>query len=277
MTQVWGLEHSDPTHQWLRAAAETLRNHLAYCALQGDDVRRKALESKPQSPVRDRRAQRLNDQIYAEANSANVISLNSPPLHPSAVAGPSGSTSSYHIPPLSLGHSPATSYQSSSPSVHYYPPQSEMGSSSAFSSPLGSPYPRSLQRSQSGRLSRAPSGFISPSLMPWTPSTHKRFETRIARLTASANFPLTWVDNPDWIDFVDDFIPQANPFSRKVLTRRLIPTLAAEFRAAAQAKSKGHEATVSADGWTGENGHHLIAFMITVEGKVSTSFSNVSS
>jgi hypothetical protein len=43
----------------------------------------------------------------------------------------------------------------------------------------------------------------------------------------------------------------------------------AEFRAEAKAAANGHEATIQADEWTGVNHHHLIAFMITVDGKVS--------
>ncbi|GLB43959.1 putative protein of unknown function (DUF 659) [Lyophyllum shimeji] len=60
-----------------------------------------------------------------------------------------------------------------------------------------------------------------------------------------------------------------NLSSRKVLTRRIIPKLVQELQEEAKAAAKGKNATLEADGWTGENHHHLIAFMIAVEGKVS--------
>ncbi|KZP02551.1 hypothetical protein FIBSPDRAFT_770553 [Athelia psychrophila] len=104
----------------------------------------------------------------------------------------------------------------------------------------------------------------------WTSSHQKRFETRIARLTASAGLPLAWVDNPEWHAFVEDFFPAAKSPSRKVLTNRLIPTAVAEFHAEAKAAARGCDATIQSDGWTGVNHHHLIAFMITVDGKIRT-------
>jgi len=46
------------------------------------------------------------------------------------------------------------------------------------------------------------------------------------------------------------------------------PGAVAEFRAEAKAAACECEATIQADGWTGVNHHYLIAFMITVNGKV---------
>ena len=94
------------------------------------------------------------------------------------------------------------------------------------------------------------------------------FENHIARLTVSAGFPLSWVDNTEWIDFCTKFLPAASLPSRKTLTRRLLPAAVEELRASAKAAAKGHETTLQADGWTGINNHHLLAFMITANGKV---------
>ena len=102
----------------------------------------------------------------------------------------------------------------------------------------------------------------------WTPAKQRSFETRVTRLTASANFPLSWVDNPEWLGLCDEFIPSAKPPSRKVLSCRLLPATVHELRKEVKAAAKGHNATLQADGWTGENHHHLIAFMITIDGKV---------
>ena len=94
------------------------------------------------------------------------------------------------------------------------------------------------------------------------------FETCIARLTASAGLPLSWVDNPEWIDFIHRFLPGATSPSRRVLTARLIPHVAEIYRQMAKECSKGQNATIQADGWTGVNFHHLLGFMITVNKRV---------
>jgi hypothetical protein len=104
----------------------------------------------------------------------------------------------------------------------------------------------------------------------WTSSKQARFENRLTRVTVAAGLPLSWVDNPEWIDLCREFLLSAKSPSRKTLTRCLIPAAVAELRADVKAAAKGHEATIQADGWTGENSHHLIAFMITVDGKVRT-------
>jgi hypothetical protein len=103
---------------------------------------------------------------------------------------------------------------------------------------------------------------------PWTSARQQLFEEYITRLTVSAGFPLSWVDNITWRLFVQEFIPGAHAFSRKVLTKRLIPSSVNKLQAQAKASVKGQEVTVQADGWTGLNTHHLIAIMVTAEGKV---------
>jgi hypothetical protein len=105
--------------------------------------------------------------------------------------------------------------------------------------------------------------------LPWSPELQATFETCLGRLTAAAGLPLSWVDNPEWIDFVHRFLPDAKSPSRKVLTTRLIPQAVKSYREIAKGSSKGQNATIQADGWTGSNFHHLLAFMITVNKKVS--------
>jgi hypothetical protein len=102
----------------------------------------------------------------------------------------------------------------------------------------------------------------------WSPELQGVFEVHIARLTASAGLPLSWVDNPEWIDFIHQFLPWAASPSRKVLTTRLIPRVAKSYRQTAKQSTKGQNATIQADGWTGSNFHHLLAFMIAVNKKV---------
>ncbi|KZP31635.1 hypothetical protein FIBSPDRAFT_724429, partial [Athelia psychrophila] len=104
----------------------------------------------------------------------------------------------------------------------------------------------------------------------WTKERQELFDLMVARLTVSAGFSLAWVDNPDWIDFCAEFIHRAKSPSRKTLTSRIIPKAVKRLRTAAEASARGHLATVQADGWTGLNKHHLLAFMIASDGKIHT-------
>jgi hypothetical protein len=102
----------------------------------------------------------------------------------------------------------------------------------------------------------------------WSSDLQEIFEISIARLTAAAGLPLSWVDNPEWIDFIYKFLPWATSPSRKVLTTRLIPRVVENCRQIAKRAVKGQNVTIQAGGWTGVNFHHLLAFMITVNKKV---------
>jgi hypothetical protein len=105
-------------------------------------------------------------------------------------------------------------------------------------------------------------------IMAWSDARQLHFEEIMVRLTASAGLPLSWVENPEWVNFCTEFIPQAKSPSRKVLTQRLLPRTLAELQSQAKQRASGKNATASCDGWTGENTHHYIAFMIVVEKKV---------
>ncbi|KAE9385655.1 hypothetical protein BT96DRAFT_750704, partial [Gymnopus androsaceus JB14] len=104
----------------------------------------------------------------------------------------------------------------------------------------------------------------------WSAAQQVQFEERITRLTASAGFSLSWVENPEFRALIQEFMPYAKIPSRKVLTNRLLPKLAQTFRDRAQHDAQANNANVTAqcDGWSGVNHHHLIAFMITTNGKV---------
>ncbi|KAH9023574.1 hypothetical protein EDB83DRAFT_2208122, partial [Lactarius deliciosus] len=102
----------------------------------------------------------------------------------------------------------------------------------------------------------------------WSDARQARFEERVTRITAAAGFPLSWVENPEWLDFCNDFVPQAKLPSRKVLTKRLLPQTLNGLQQAAKQRVSGKNATASCDGWTGENFHHYIVFMIMVDKKV---------
>ncbi len=103
---------------------------------------------------------------------------------------------------------------------------------------------------------------------PWTSETQRQLESRIARITASANMPLSWVENLEVKAFFAEFLPDARLTSRRVLTSRLIPTELNAQRAALVPYIAGGEATLQCDGWSGGNYHHYTGFVLTVKKKV---------
>ena len=86
-------------------------------------------------------------------------------------------------------------------------------------------------------------------------------------MTALAGFPLSWVDNPEWIDFCTEFLPAVKLPSQNTLTCCLLPAAITELHVSARTAAKGYNMTLQADGWMGMNNHHLLAFMITANGK----------
>jgi hypothetical protein len=100
----------------------------------------------------------------------------------------------------------------------------------------------------------------------WSDAMQAHFEYRLARLTASANLPMAWVDNPEFSLLCQEFIHQdAIPPRRGPLTRRIIPTTLKSMQSEVRGKVEGKSGTLQCDGWTGINFVHLIAFMLAVE------------
>ena len=64
------------------------------------------------------------------------------------------------------------------------------------------------------------------------------------RLTTLANFPLSWVENPEWLAFCDKFIPGAISPTQKVLMQQIIPAEVKKIWLAAIKSAKGCEVTL---------------------------------
>lgn len=127
--------------------------------------------------------------------------------------------------------------------------------------------PQALARPISGINSRRSSAHVTGIF--WSQDCQTLFENMLGRLTTSAGLPLSWIDNPEFFKFCDIFIPAATLLSRKTLTQRIIPRLVNELWTTSKKEAAGKKATLQADGWTGENHKHLIAFMITADKKAS--------
>ncbi|KAG2344668.1 hypothetical protein BDR05DRAFT_881766 [Suillus weaverae] len=103
---------------------------------------------------------------------------------------------------------------------------------------------------------------------PWMASDQADWEIGLARLTASAGLPLRWVENHEWKVLCDCFLPRAQIPSAKVLTQRVMPHTLNTLKTVTKEECRGANATLQCDGWTGENHHHLLGFMMTVQRKV---------
>lgn len=247
-----------------RYAAKTCINHLKSCPNQPPGICQQARDASPQKPQ-----PRFSPYV-------GTPWLGATPTPGMLFSGPG---SSQMLPPQSRPpsqlNSPALYLQSSTlPS-----PIGSVGPSPQLSA-LSFPLINTLPTPYGNPLHFVQSPIASPLYPPtphlvqlsnredWSQTQQKEFEIQIARLTASAGLPLSWVDNPEWIDFVHQFLPAAKSPSRRVLTTRLIPHIVSEYRATAKEFTRSQNATIQADGWTGANFHHLLAFMIAVKKKV---------
>ena len=273
---MWGKARSSVgTGGFIRYAASTCINHLKSCPNHVPDVHERA-KGEAESPKKQRYSpygttwSQLGEtpvpgMFPSGSRSSQMLPpslppstrFNSPALHLQTSTLPSPIISALPSPQLSALPSPLIntlplSYGNHYPHTHYN------------QSPASVPHSLHVEPATSHILRPTP----PPSWGDWSQELQIRFETQVARLTASAGLPLSWVDNPEWIDFVHQFLPAAKSPSRKVLTTRLIPHIAKNYRNIAKESSKDQNATVQADGWTGANFHHLLAFMIAVKKKV---------
>jgi hypothetical protein len=207
-TTVWTLkaEADSKGRGYISSAASTAINHLRFCTLVSADVRSTADEqhgrkypTAPNSPTSQRR--RRNTEIHIDTlGMPPPISLNSPD---SSMAGPSMTQELQNLSQFNEfnphSHPPSPSWP------HHSPAPSESGSSGFSNS---HPPSRSQSRSVQYRVSNRQSNIVDPALY-WPKEKQNSFENRIARLTASAGFPLSWVDNMEWIDFCTEFLPAA--------------------------------------------------------------------
>lgn len=277
---------SDGPGGFIRYAAPTCINHLKTCSNQPIDIQQRAQAEATESPKKAPGRPRFSPFGSTWSGATLVPGMFPPNSTSSQMLPPSLPSTRFNSPALtthSMMPSPAVSVLPS-PSLSSQPspqlsalqfpgintlPTPHLGQLPAWSDQSLTPtlQPISIDPTASGSQLVQP-----PNNGPWSPQLQALFEVHIARLTAAASFSLSWVDNPEWIAFVQRFIPGAISPSRKVLSTRLIPRVAEDYRQTAKDFSKGQSATIQADGWTGSNFHHLLAFMITVNKRVGFPF-----
>ena len=265
----------------MQGRTETILRHLAVCPYVDEVIRNQAREEKiarnlTKSPSRPTPSRSFTP-ISAPLTFQQPMQYH-PQLPNAATAGPSTSPAGF-LPISGLSHTtqpgalfsglmpspgPAPTPSSIAPSP--MPSPLELHLNQFVSTPL---HPSPLQSPSVGSISipgakrrRTHHTTVVPSF-EWTSAHQACFESRIARLTASCGFPFAWVENIEWLDFLDSFLPAATPISRRVLANRLIPAEIEKYRAAAKENAQGLEGTLQCDGWTGVNFHHFLAFMLT--------------
>ena len=279
--------------------SKTMANHLIACSLQPDSVKQQVNSHKEKysdktirSPGRQRTVPSLQ---YHFADPLGPFSYTPPESFP---AGPSTGSAHQNListTTLSYGTQLQPDHRLDSHATRYQPYPSEAirhstkppSASSSFDSlhPSDSASQMSYQPPDSRPSSRPSSQLgrrrgsymqqnIPGELMVpvWSPARTRLFEYRILCLMASAGFPLSWVENPEFQALREEFIPGSPYISRKVLTKRILREVVTEFRKEVKQRVIGKEATIQSDGWTGINNHHLIAFMMTTDKKVSELF-----
>jgi len=263
-----------------------LLKHLSACELQPLDIRQRA-ENDPSRKAKGRQGNSpSHSQMSMGYRNASLPDLNrSPSLalpqfgHPETVQNSRRFHPYFTGAPLESLAIPFQVPHSSSPVFNRHLSFERAGSTlsrvsstdSITPSDSASAISRTSSRSGDRRRSSARnvSGSDNLAIVPWNDSTRRRFEQYIVRLTASANFSLSWVENNVWHSFLEEFLPSAPKISRKVLTKRILPEAVKEVQEKVKKHVAGKEVTMQGDGWTGVNNQHLLAFMITCDKKVS--------
>jgi hypothetical protein len=259
---VWGLKAGCSTVGWISGNASTIVNHLRACALVDEVTRNRA-------------------QLYKHGDAATPYTMPTP-IEPLAVPGPSAfvdiTSPPRNLPrlviPQSHALSPHTAYDSH--------PQSLASGSSGSLSPLPifptqSPFPVSSALPTHAPPSAMRRSFSLPAThfelpspqISFSPDRQAWFETRICRLLALAGLPLSFTSNLEWIALVNEFLPGVRNVKCDALTRCVLPCTVDNLRQQAKIRAKGCDATLQSDGWSGMNAHHLVAFMIAVDMRVS--------
>ncbi|KAF8989423.1 hypothetical protein BDQ17DRAFT_1434471 [Cyathus striatus] len=258
------LDDNPPKRGWIESRTLTLLHHLRDCRYVNNSIKQQAIDE-----LKLRHAKRVDDveRTPRAQRTHHTFRYAEPPPPPNFAAMPD-----YYAPIPSGTYSFPSSQPISIPILHPGPIL-RSGSVSRPPSPTPSSYSTTSTRSSSRvsiRSYGASDAHQYSSNLAWNEERQHSFERHIVRMTASCGFPLSWVDNPLVRNFFQEFIPHAKSPSRKVLSQRLLPAELDNIRSAAKRAAAGNEGTLQGDGWTGENNHHFLAFMVTVNEKLYT-------
>jgi hypothetical protein len=264
------MSKNDPGVEFIPGRSENILRHLHKCNNQTESMRQNArqecihrgwLSGTPSRP-------QARHQTFAEMSDSPDTGLPGLALDSFMSAGANAPMLAPPTQPLIQLPNRSLLFQSNMPSpllIDTSAPQSRAASPAVSLAPSDassyrSKRPRTLTRNSSFRNE---SQLNSPVSAVWTSGHQARFNSRVARLTAACGFAFQWVNNPEWIAFCNEFVPSASHIDRRSLANKYIPAEVKKFRDAAISRSKGLEATIQCDGWSGINFHHYLAFMVT--------------
>jgi hypothetical protein len=269
------------TKGYIQAASDTMLHHLQVCSLVPELIRNRASSARQQSRSAPYSASPvIPTPLITGASSVLQLETNSAPIPAFFHAEVRPELSTHPLSPLDP-FSPALPGPSTlfSPLDNNSDAGSIPGSSVAsFSSTPAFPQHQISHGSHirvaglCRSFSQPPVHFHDPIVptIPFSADCQACFESRLCRVVASAGLPLSLTSNVEWLLLVDEFMPGVQNIKRNALTRRVLPSILWEHRKQAKASVRGCDATVQCDGWSGLNGHHLIAFMISSNNHVST-------
>lgn len=250
LPSVWAAPQEPVSgRRWLSSHSVTLINHLVRCPHSTDAVRQQASGDLAQRPTGRSSRASSSQTLPARSRSGSPVFISTPPPYsPSPVSLSSSSRPSPLLatPPLPVVALPLSG-------------NAEVNRATSASYVDLTPGPS---------FSNAKLRHAASSLPVWTNESQRRLETSVARMIASTNTPLSWVDDPEVHAFFARFIPGAQPISRRVLTSRLIPTELEARRAARLPDIRNADATLQCDGWAGGNFRHYTGFTMTIRGDV---------
>jgi hypothetical protein len=283
---VWAFSFED-NPPWMQGRMETILHHLAVCPHVDEATHNRAHEEKVARNLMKSPPKPTPSQSFIPLTAPVTFQQYHPQLANPAIAGPSSSPAglipmsglTYTMQPGALfgglmpSPGPTAPLSSTAPSPMPSPMPSPLElhlnqfvSTPLQPSPLQSPSIGSIHRPstvQSGAKRRRTQNTTVVPSVEWTSAHQACFESRIVRITASCGFPFMWVENIEWLDFLDNFMPAVAPIPRHVLANWLIPAEIEKYRAAAKENAQGLEGTLQCDGWTGANFHHFLAFTLT--------------
>lgn len=96
------------------------------------------------------------------------------------------------------------------------------------------------------------------------------FESDLVRVFATANFPLSAIEESEVRKFLSRWIPGAKVPWAKTFSGSILLEEVSRLEHQIKSRAKGKLATVQCDGWKDVSRKHLVAFMFTAERNAST-------
>ena len=112
---------------------------------------------------------------------------------------------------------------------------------------------------------------LSVKAIPYDADKQECFENQLLKAFVSSGTAFNKIDDPEIQKLFKDFMPSATLPTRQRLEKDILRRVVVQVEGEITESVRGKLATISCDGWQDVSKKHLVAFMITVDGKVSFS------